>query len=102
MMRGPAVCAGLVVSAFGCGDPPLCPSDVFVAIQESALGDVDSATPGTQTDVHIRTSLREGELVTLEVIDNKGAVTSVTSAPVDASGNVTFPEVTVPEPVVTL
>jgi hypothetical protein len=103
MMRGPAVCAGLVVSAFGCGDPPLCPSEVFVAIQESQVAsDGDTAAPGIQTDVHIRTSLREGELLTLEVIDNSGAVTSVISAPVDASGNVTFPAVTVPEPVVTL
>ena len=68
MMRGPAVCAGIVVSAFGCGDPPLCPSEVFVAIQESQIAsDADAAAPGIQTDVHIRTSLREGELLTLEV-----------------------------------
>ncbi|MBX3154676.1 MAG: hypothetical protein KF773_01665 [Deltaproteobacteria bacterium] len=62
---GVVVCA---LVAVGCGDAPICASEVFVAIQTSQIvTDVDAVAMGVQTDVNVRTSAREGELVTLAV-----------------------------------
>ena len=49
-------------------DDPVCPSEVFVAIQTSqVVVDSDAVAPGIQTSVRVRTSLDEGEQVTLEI-----------------------------------
>ncbi|MGE0550284.1 MAG: integrin alpha [Kofleriaceae bacterium] len=101
----------LAVSAFaigsvlfgGCGDPPLCQSEVFVALQISQIGtDVDAVAEGVQADIRVRTSLPNGTEVTLEALDSAGAVTTTTTAAVDAHGNAMFAAVTVPTPTTTL
>lgn len=83
----------------GCGDPPLCQSDVFVAFGQTMISsDADAAAPGVQTEIHIRTSLLTGEVVTLEVTDPEGASIGTTTAPVGADGSVVFTGVSVPTP----
>lgn len=76
-----------------CGDEPVCPSEVFVAIQTSQItDDVDDAA-GVQADVRVRTSLDAGEEVSLEVTGG-GTVTAMT----DADGVAIFENVTVTGP----
>jgi hypothetical protein len=78
-----------------CGDPPICPSDVFVAIQTSQVTvDTDAVAAGIQTDVRVRTSLLEGEEVTLEVFEPVSTLTATT----DANGIAIFTGVTVDGP----
>ncbi|MGN6107027.1 MAG: hypothetical protein ACTHU0_18115, partial [Kofleriaceae bacterium] len=93
----------LVLLLASCGDPPLCPSGVFVAIQTSEIAtDVDAVAAGVQADIRVRTSLAAGELVTLEVLDQDGAVVMTIEREVDERGDVAFASTTVPTPVTTL
>jgi len=87
----------------GCGDPPLCQSDVFVAFEQTFIStDADTAAPGVQTDLHIRTSLQAGDVVTLEVLGTDGTSLGTTEAPAAADGSVVFTGVSVPAPRVVL
>jgi len=111
-MRGVGLCprifTAFVVGVWGgagasCGDPPLCQSEVFVAFQEASItADVDAAAPGVQTDIHIRTSLEAGDLVTLEVGKEDGTSLGTTTEPAAADGSVVFTAVSVPAPRVVL
>src|ERR1700759_2317100 len=111
-MRGfglcPRILTTFVVGVGGltgasCGDPPLCQSEVFVAFQEASITvDVDAAAPGVQTDVHLRTSLEAGDLVTLEVLSEDGTSLGTMTEPAAADGSVVFTAVSVPAPRVVL
>jgi hypothetical protein len=89
------VVAGLIA---GCDDP-ICGSELFVAIQTSHVAsDSDAATPGVQADVRVRTSLAEGELVTLEVLSEAGGSLATTTTSVGPGGVAVFAGVTVSPP----
>lgn len=95
------VAAGLALGLAGCGDPPLCASDVFVVIQEPSVvvtGDGSPATPGVQATVRVRTSLAEGERVALDVGPPGGPAAAAGEQAVDADGVATFTMVTLPTP----
>lgn len=105
-MRGTGLVSGIVTFSLalsvGCGDPPICQSDVFVAIQTSQIvEDVDTVTPGVQAEIRVRTSLIEGD-VTLDVLDAQGRLSGTLTAPVDPDGNVVFHGVSVETPITTL
>ena len=88
---------------WACGDPPLCQREAFVAFGQTVIAsDVDGSAPGIQTDVHVRTSLQEGDRVTLEVVAPDGSTLSVVERPVAADGSAVFARVSVPAPRVTL
>lgn len=106
-MRGFGLCPRILTISvwasglFGasCGDPPLCQSDVFVAFRPTMItADGDAVAPGVQTDVHIRTSLQAGDLVTLEVFAEDGTSLGTIAAPAAADGSVSFTGVSVPAP----
>ena len=83
----------------GCGDPPICQSEVFVAIQTSQImTDVDTVASGVQADIRVRTSLVDGEIVTLEVFEPNGQPVGTTEAAVDEEGIAVFSAVSVPTP----
>jgi hypothetical protein len=89
--------AGLVAGLAGCGDPPLCAGDVFVAFaQTHVTTDLDAFAPGVQTNVQVRTSLGLGDTVTLEILDAGGAVVGTASRAVGRDGVAEFEDVTVP------
>jgi hypothetical protein len=94
------VLAGLVALAPGCGDGPICASDIAVFITAPDDGtsfyDGDDGIPGFQTDVTVRTNLRAGERVDLSVIDELG-FRQFYSTTVDPSGTARFPFLTLPE-----
>ncbi|MCX5742682.1 MAG: integrin alpha [Proteobacteria bacterium] len=92
-----AAAAALSLGSWGCGDPLLCKSDVFVAVQTTNITqDLDPA-PGVQGDLRVRTSLASGELVELVILDGDGHVTSTATAAVDGLGEANV-RVTVPTP----
>ncbi len=112
-MRGPArlptfvaglgAVLGLVGLGVGCGDEPICQSDVFIAVQTAqVVTDVDRAAPGIQADIAVRTSAAAGELVRLEVVNPDGVVATRHEAVVDGRGNAVFPTVPVFTPRTTL
>ena len=105
-MRGrlcPGILAGSVLLGAGCDGVPTCPSPVFVAFAPTQITtDLDSFAPGVQTDVRVRTSLRVGDVVTLEVLDTDGTPLSTMSRGVDAQSEAVFNDVTVPTPQVVL
>ncbi len=102
-MRGLGLLFGLVCLQASCDDGPLCQSQVFLAIQTSAVAvDVDSASPGVQTDVRVRSSLSEGETITLEVVGSGGVALSTDHLAVDASGTAVFAAISVPSQQATL
>ena len=87
----------------GCGDPPPCQSEVFVAFAQTRITqDRDSVAPGVQTDVQVRSSLRDGEEITLEIFDPDGTLRATQRRPVDHAGAVAFTGVSVPTPRVVL
>lgn len=87
----------------GCGDPPVCLGQVFVVFQQTSItADVDDITPGVQSDIRIRTSLAEREVVSLDIFDAGGAPHGTFSRPVDVDGSVVFRDVSVPTPRVML
>src|SRR6185436_8237608 len=110
-MRGGGLCSGIMATlawtlawgclapSAGCGDPPLCQSEVFVAFQQTVITvDTNDAAPGVQTDIHLRTSLEEGEQVTLEVFGEDGSPQGESKVPVGADGSAVFVGVSVPVP----
>src|SRR5512140_2891589 len=111
-MRGVGLClcpriltVSVLMSAgsIGCGDPPLCQSDVVVAVDQTLIAsDVDAAVPGVQTDIRIRSSLQEGDVITLEVLGVDGTSFGSVAAPAAADGSVVFAGVSVPVPRVVL
>lgn len=96
------VAPGWAVAMTGCGDAPICPSDVFVAIQTSEIvTDVDADAEGVQADVEVATSLAADELVALEV-RNGDRVLDTRETTVDAAGHARFEAVLVSSPSTTL
>lgn len=104
MLAGLAGVASLAALP-ACGDGPICASEIAVFITTPDDGstylDRDDALPGVQSDVVVRTTLRQGELVQLRMIDQFGSEQFlVTSA--DGVGTAVFPLVTMPAGVVQL
>ena len=98
--------AAVTLSATGCGDGPICPAEIFVAITAPAADsdvrdDVDAETPGVQIDVQVRSSLVDGQSFTLTVTGEDGGNEDY-QAVSDAEGDVVFENVTVPAGAVTL
>lgn len=92
----------------GCGDGPICPSELVVVIQGPANGDDISGADdknlvdaGTQVDVVVRSNFHLGDPFVLTVTDENDAVSQF-DAVSDGSGNVTFVDVTLPSGTVTL
>ncbi|MBL4637690.1 MAG: hypothetical protein JKY56_27795, partial [Kofleriaceae bacterium] len=92
----------------GCGDGPICPSELVVVIQTPADGnDISGADDnnlvdaGTQVDVVVRSNFHSGDPFVLTVTDENNAVSQF-DAVSDGSGNVTFTNVTLPSGAVTL
>jgi hypothetical protein len=93
-----AVAFACCALALGCGDPPICESDVFIAIQTSEVSlDADATADGVQADIRVRTSVEEGE-VTLEVFTSNDQPAGTATATVDATGVAIFTNVTLPSP----
>jgi len=87
----------------GCGDPPLCHTEVLVAFEQTSItADSDAIAPGAQTDVHIRTSLQPGDIVDLDVLAADGTALDTLHAAVAGDGSVVFPGASVPVPRVVL
>ena len=105
-MRGGGLCQriltrlGAVLACLaGCGDPPVCAREVSIVFQQTAItADVDDITPGVQSDIRIRTTLLEGEIVSLEIFSGDGAPRGAFSRPVNSDGDVVFHDVTVTMP----
>src|SRR5262249_8950985 len=90
--------AGLAPLDAGCGDPPQCQSEVFVAFQQAVITSAAGAPLVAQMDIHIRTSLEEGEPVTLEVFAADGTAYGTITRLAGAGGRVLFVGVPVPAP----
>jgi hypothetical protein len=97
--------AGLAGLAPGCGDGPICASDIAVFItapdEGSMFWDGDDGAPGVQSDVVVRTNLHQSEIVQLRVIDQLGFA-QLYSARVDAEGTASFERLSFPDGPVTL
>jgi len=88
-----------MISGTACGDPPLCPSETFLLIDRSpVMVDTDSIQPGVQTNISIRTTLLEGDMITLEVIDISNTVTTRVAGEVGSDGVAVLTGVTIPAP----
>jgi hypothetical protein len=102
-MRGAGLVLGTLCALAACGDPPVCQSEVFLAIQSSQITvDSDPTALGVQTNVGVRTSLEPGDTVTLEVLNPLGVLLTTSDATVDDNRNATFTGVTVQTPKATL
>lgn len=100
---GGVIAAAQALTSAGCGDPPLCQTQVFVAFEPLSISaDVDAVAPGVQTDVHLRTSLLEGDRVTLEVFDEAERRLDSQTTIVGADGSASFPRIMVSSPRVVL
>lgn len=97
MMRTLVGIVAAAAAVAGCGDPLLCKSDVFVAVQTTNIVEDLDAAPGVQGDIRIRTSLEPGEIVTVTILDATGLVTGTAASAVDGEGNATI-RATVPTP----
>jgi hypothetical protein len=87
----------------GCEDLPLCRSEVSVAFDQTVISvDLDAVAPGVQTQIRVRTSLRELEMVTLEVEDADGATLGTYTRRVASDGSALFSDIAVSAPRVTL
>src|SRR5688500_18527789 len=85
------------VAAAGCGDGPICQSEVLVIIQSPSgpvLEDANLVEDGVQTDVRVRSTFGAGVEILLEVLDRDGDVLSTSTAETDENGDVVFEEVT--------
>lgn len=98
--RWAAFWAGTLIAVHGCGDGPICPSEVVVLISSASDGDTittdTSPEPGIQSDVAVRTNLRGGERVTLTVLDSGGTEVATVEGMSDSEGNVLFAGVDMP------
>lgn len=84
-----------------CGDPALCDSTPLIAIQAPTAGvtvDGDTAAPGVQSDVRVRSTLVDGDELVLEVIDGSGTVLVTQRQPAGEDGETVFTGVTLPVP----
>ncbi len=94
-----AVATVMATLAAGCNDGIECGTGALVLIT-SPTGDVVSdAAPtidGTQVDVHVRTTLQQGEALTLSVTDASGMVTATATTTADIDGAAVFTAVTLP------
>ena len=112
-MRGRGLCPGILatlgadlgvfavagMAMAGCGDVPACQSEVFVAFtQTTVTSDADDFAPGVQANIRIRTSLRIGDVVELEILDTGGALQGTVTRGVDRDGIAVFDYVTLPTP----
>jgi hypothetical protein len=85
--------------AIACGDPPLCPSETVLLIDRSPVViDSDLVRPGVQTTIVVRTSLRAGVPIALEVFDGSGNVAATSEGVTDEAGEASFANVSVTSP----
>ncbi len=100
-MSRSGIALGLLCAVAACGDEPVCPSEVFVAIQTSQItGDTNAASAGIQASIRVRTSLDAGEMVTLVASNNTTSFDA--TALTDADGVAIFENVTVDGPEIRL
>jgi hypothetical protein len=101
-----ALVAALAAVPLGCGDGPICASEIVVVIASMQSGDdIDTDTspdPGVQIDVPVRSNLKQGDTVTLTVMDAGGQAVATREQTSDANGDVLFQAVDVPPGPVTL
>lgn len=94
-----ALLAGALVANGGCGDGPICASEIVIVISSIADGDTVttdvSPEPGVQINVPIRSNLREGDVVTLIVSDPMGTELERLTTESDADGDAEFASVNV-------
>ncbi len=97
----------LGVSVLGCGDGPICPSEIVIQLSVpngavfSAAADRNPELAGTQVDIGIRSNLRAGDLVTLAVEGENETLVNYDGL-VGEDGNFSFEDITIPEGSVTL
>ena len=99
---GLSLAALMLTAAAGCGDGPICPSDVVVVLESPAAGgtvtsadDQSSGDPGIQVNVQARSNLKAGAAVSLVVTSSSGAVATYDDT-TDGEGDVNFTGVTLP------
>jgi hypothetical protein len=88
------------LGAAGCGDGPICQSEVLVIIQSPSgpvLDDVNVDMDGVQVDVSVRSTFPALVDVTLQVLDADERELSTVTAPTDENGDVVFEDVTLDE-----
>jgi hypothetical protein len=96
------VLALTIAAAAGCEDLPLCAREVFVAFEQTTIAaDVNASAPGVQTDVHVQTSLQDGDVIVLDVFLADGSLLEQVSTTV-IDGAATFPGISVAAPRVVL
>jgi hypothetical protein len=104
--RSLALVAALAAVPLGCGDGPICASEIVVVIASMSNGDDitndTSADPGVQIDVPVRSNLKQGDTVTLRVMDAAGQEVATRELTSDGNGDVLFQGVDVPPGQVTL
>lgn len=101
-LGGCALALSIALASAGCEDLPLCSREVFVAFEQTTItADVNASAPGVQTDVHLQTSLQDGDVVVLDVISADGALLAQVSTTV-IDGGATFSGVLVSPPRVVL
>jgi len=80
----------------GCGDDPICQSEVMVIIQSPSgviVTDSNVDMAGLQTDVRVRSTVAAGNAITLEVLDDGGDVLTTVTGQTDENGDVTLEDV---------
>lgn len=104
-----AAATSLAVLAAGCGDGPICPSELVMVIQSPADGstlseatDDDPIAAGVQTSVAVRSNFDSGAEMTLTVTDDLTGAVSLHEATADANGTASFSDITLPSGPVTL
>lgn len=107
--RGLIAVGAVGLFAAGCGDGPICPSEIVLVIQSPAdaaelttSNDNNANEAGIQTDVTVRSNLKSGNAVTLTITADGGSAVEEVAGTSDADGNVTFAGVTLPAGGITL
>ena len=101
LARGPVavLACTLAMVLAACGDGPICQEETLVIIQQPTgvvLTDSNATMEGIQTDVVVRSTLREGLPITLIVEDAAGMEVATATLDADEDGNVVFADITVP------
>jgi hypothetical protein len=98
-----SICAALAIAAVpfvaACNDGIKCQTGALVLITSptsDVVQDADPSTPGVQVDVHVRTTIEQGEPLGLVVTDFGGAQIGTATTTADADGNAVFVGVTLP------
>ncbi|MCG8418779.1 MAG: integrin alpha [Proteobacteria bacterium] len=91
--------SALAFLAAGCGDGPICPSDISLTIflPSSQITYDLSSDPGVQIDIPVRSNLGEGDTVVLVLLDSSGAELASQTTQSDANGDARFSNVTLPD-----